>query len=167
VNSVNSKQQQGEPKDQEGSKDTEGNVNTQEGNVPSRDGVANIGGRGLAIGGDVSGSTIVTGDHNVVNAQQLEHRQVLLANLDQLIDATAGLVAEQKEDLRGEIQEIVAADERNEQDEGFFARRLRNIKRMSPDILEVALVCILDPMAGFGAALKKVAERMRKEQEEY
>jgi len=62
-----------------------------------------------------------------------------------------------------ELQAEVAKGD--EADEDFLARRLRNIQRMAPDILEVALATLSNPAVGFGLAVKKVAQRMKESAE--
>ncbi|HBY08693.1 MAG TPA: hypothetical protein DEH22_13260 [Chloroflexi bacterium] len=64
--------------------------------------------------------------------------------------------------MKANVAEIKAEDEKGDQaEESFIARRLRNIQRMAPDILEVMLATIANPAAGFGMVAKKVAEKMQ------
>ena len=59
------------------------------------------------------------------------------------------------------VEEIAAEDQKGEDaDESFIARRLRNIQRIAPDILDVVMATIANPAAGFGMVAKKVAEKM-------
>ena len=44
-------------------------------------------------------------------------------------------------------------------DEGFLSRRLRNIARMAPDVLDVVVATLANPLAGLGVAAKKLAEK--------
>ena len=46
-------------------------------------------------------------------------------------------------------------------DESFLARRLRNIRRMSPDILEIVMLTLADPKIGLRKVVQKVANRMK------
>jgi hypothetical protein len=67
-----------------------------------------------------------------------------------------------KEDLKVDFQEILSEVEKgNQANESFVARRLRNIKRMAPDILETILAAMVNPASGFGMIAKKVAERIK------
>jgi len=84
------------------------------------------------------------------------------------IEASAKASSATKEDLKAEvkgIQETVAeaAKENKKVDEGFLAQRFRNIARMAPDILEVAVATLGDPLAGLGVAAKKIAEKAKEE----
>ena len=139
-----------------------GNVNTA-GDFVKRDKHITAGDRGVAIGGDVTGSTIITGDHNVVGSTvtlQQEYIQQIYSEIDKHSD----LNSLEKEDLKALVDEIKTEDEKGDQaDESFIARRLRNIQRMAPDVLDVVLATIVNPVAGFGMVAKKIAEKMRAE----
>jgi hypothetical protein len=66
-----------------------------------------------------------------------------------------------KSDLKEDVQEVQAAIKEKKVDESFVSRRLRNIGRMAPDILEVILVTITSPAAGLGMVGKKIAEKVK------
>jgi len=137
-----------------------GDINTGGGDFVGRDKNLTVGQGGVHIGGDVSNSNIVTGNNNVVGStitQKAEYLQNLYAKIESRPD-TDQL---DKEDLKSAVAEIAEEDNKGENaDESFIARRLRNIQRIAPDILEVALATIANPAAGFGMVAKKVAERM-------
>jgi hypothetical protein len=66
--------------------------------------------------------------------------------------------------LRTEIEELrQELGKKGKANEGSLMRRLRNIGRMAPDILEVTLATIANPIAGFGVIAKKVAEKAKAE----
>lgn len=113
---------------------------------------------GVSIGGDVSGSTIVTGDHNIIGStitQNEEHIQKVFTRSDERPD-TDPL---DKEDLKTDVKEIQEEVSKGEKaDETFIARRLRNIQHIAPDILEVVLSTIANPVAGFGMVARTIAE---------
>ncbi len=140
-----------------------GNINTGGGDFVGRDKNVTAGERGVAIGGNVSGSTIITGDNNVVGATitlQKEYIQQIFNEIEKHPD----LDQLDKEDLKSEVKELQKEDEKGpEAEEKQFSRHLRNIKRMAPDILEVVLAAVANPVAGFGAIAKKVAEKMKAE----
>jgi hypothetical protein len=80
------------------------------------------------------------------------------------IDRYSGLSIEDKADLRVEISEIQKeAEKRDKANEGFLMRRLRNIKRMAPDILEVILAVLANKAVGLGVIAKKIAEKIKAE----
>jgi hypothetical protein len=65
-------------------------------------------------------------------------------------------------DVKVEIQEVrEELEKQDEADESFILRRLRNIGRMAPDILEVTLATITNPILGFGILAKKIAEKAK------
>jgi hypothetical protein len=116
---------------------------------------------GVAVGGNVSGSTITTGDQNIIGSQ-INQREEFVKNIYTTIEEHPELDEVDKEDLKSEVQEIQQEDAKGEQvDESFIARRLRVIQRMAPDILDVVLATIANPAAGFSMVTKKVAERMK------
>jgi len=72
------------------------------------------------------------------------------------------------EDLKAEVKEIQSqltdAAKKNEAvDEGFLARRFRNIARMAPDLLDVVVKTLVNPMLGIGEVAKKIAEKAKEE----
>ena len=118
------------------------------------------GARGIAIGGNVSGSMIVTGDHNVVGSNFMLQNDCIQQIFTE-IDIHPDLDPLDKEDLKSEVKELQKEDEKGQDaDETRVSRHLRNIKRMAPDILDVVLATIGNPAAGFGMVARKVAEKM-------
>jgi hypothetical protein len=115
----------------------------------------------ISIGGSVSGSNIVVGNHNVVT--NTSSTQNLFAQVYQEIEKSA-LSAGEKEDLKAEYQEIETAVTQGAAiDESWLARRLRNLKRMAPAIAEVALSALAGPGAAVAAIVKQVAEKVKTE----
>jgi len=112
-----------------------------------------IGEQGVAIGGNVSGSTIFTGDRNVVDSMDTQ-QQEYIQQIFEAIESRPDTDPVDKEDSKGETA-----------DETFIARRIRNIKRIAPDILDVLLETIKNPVAGFGLVVRKVAKSMKGESE--
>ncbi len=138
-----------------------GNVNTGGGDFVGRDKNVTAGERGVAIGGNVSGSTIITGDHNVVGSTVTLQAQYIQQIFTE-IDKHPGLDALDKDDLKAAVQELQREDAKGgNADETFIARSLRNIQRVAPDILDVVLETIKNPVAGFGLVARKVAEEMK------
>lgn len=123
-----------------------------------RDRIVTAGDGSIVVGGDVNQSVIVTGDHNRVNINSkfsVVYKQV---------DEHPKLSPADKSDLKSELQTFEDEDKKGpESNEGFLAQRLRNIKRIAPDILDVTLATITSPAAGFGMIAKKVAEKMKAE----
>ena len=86
----------------------------------------------------------------------------LFNNLFATIDRHSKLTREDKADLKVEVEELRQELAKKENaNEGFLMRHLRNIGRMAPDILEVTLATITNPFAGFGIVAKKVADKIK------
>ncbi len=78
------------------------------------------------------------------------------------IEARPATGPEDKADLKIDVQEIQAEIKKGEGvDEAFLSRRLRNIQRMAPDILEVVLAALTGPAAGLSAVTAKVTARIK------
>jgi len=136
-----------------------GNVNTSGGDFVGRDKNVAAGERGVAIGGNVSGSTIITGDRNVVGSTDTL-QQEYIQHIFEAIESRPDTDPVDKEDLKAAVQEIRKEDSKGETaDETFIARRLRNIQRMAPDILDVVIEMIKNPVAGFGFVVRNVVEK--------
>lgn len=86
----------------------------------------------------------------------------LFAPIYERIDSRPGTGPEDKADLKSDLGDVEAEVKKREQaDESVLSRRLRNIQRMAPDILEVVVATLTGPLAGLSTAARKVAERMR------
>jgi hypothetical protein len=137
-----------------------GNVNTGGGDFVGHDKKASGDGRSVVIGGNITGSTIVVGDHNTVTNTNIHH---VFAPVYHAIEQSA-LLPQGKDDLKAEVKEIEAEVVKGELvDESFLARRLRNLKRMAPQIAEVAFAALAGPGAAVAAIVKKVAEKVKAE----
>lgn len=113
--------------------------------------------------GDIEGNINIVG-HDDNSRLGLGGKEVkkLFDALFVKIDQQPTLNEDEKTDLKAEIKELRDELAKNDQaDESFLMRRLRNIGRMAPDILEVTLATITDPIAGFGLIAKKIAEKTR------
>ena len=123
-----------------------------------RDRTVSAGARSVVVGGDVKNSQIVTGDYN-----RLESAYKFSTIFPQ-IDERPNLSTTDKSDLKSELKTFEDEDKKGpESNQGFLAQRLRNIKRIAPDILDVVIAAIANPAAGFGTIAKKVAEKMKNE----
>jgi hypothetical protein len=90
----------------------------------------------------------------------------LFEQLNATIDARPNTPPADKADLKAEVQEIheavkKAGEEQKPPDESFLARHFRNIARMAPDILDVVVATLGNPLAGLGVAVKKIAEKAK------
>ncbi len=132
-------------------------VNIQVGNISGVSGEVNI------VGGDITTNKTVNG----LSAADIKQ---LFDGLYKSIDTHANISSADKEDLKAEVKEIQAtvteAVQKNEKvDESFLSRRFRNMARMAPDILDVVVATLGNPLAGLGVAVKKIAEKAKKDTE--
>jgi hypothetical protein len=139
-----------------------GNVRVSQGDFVAGDKTVKVDKGGVLIGGNVQGSNIITGDKNQVGNQTSAGDQ-LFEELIRRIEKRPNTSREDKEDLKANVEEIKLEAAKGEQaDASFLSRRLRNIQRIAPDIAEVVLATITNPVAGFAKIIQKVAERARK-----
>jgi len=102
--------------------------------------VSPAGSGSVSIGGNVSGSNIVVGDRNQVNHSvntQTNEIAMHFKTIYQAIETSERAPAE-KTDLVADVKEIEAIVQDENVEEDFLTRRLRNLKRMAPDIADVA-----------------------------
>jgi hypothetical protein len=89
---------------------------------------------------------------------------VLYAEIDRRVKTSTA----DREDIKADVQEIQStvtqAAQKNEKvDEGFLSRRFRNIARMAPDVLDVVVTTLGNPLAGLAVVVKKIAEEAKEE----
>jgi len=123
--------------------------------------VSNISGNVNVAGGNI------TTHHTTTGLSVAEIKQ-LFDQLYNVIETNTKTSPADKEDLKAEVKEIQStvteAAQKNEKvDEGFLARRFRNIARMAPDVLDVVVATLGNPLAGLGVAVKKIAEKAKEE----
>jgi len=116
----------------------------------------------IVIGGNVQGSNVVMGSHNTVSNQSVNIAP-LFQSIYQYVDAHPKLQAGKKQDAKEELQEIETALKESKPDESFIARRFRNLKRMAPDIVEVAFETLKNPLGGVAEVVKRVAKKVAEE----
>ncbi|MCS7011368.1 MAG: hypothetical protein NZL98_08360, partial [Anaerolineales bacterium] len=114
----------------------------------------------ISIGGSVSGSNIVVGNNNIVG-KVAEGSSLFLPVYDAI--SRSARSSQDKADLTAEVQEIEAAIAQPQVDESWLARRLRNLKKMAPDIAEIVLAALSGPGAVISTTVKKIAERAQAE----
>lgn len=135
-----------------------GNVTVQGGDVVGRDKI-------IAVTGDGN----VVGNGNVVNVTKtggvdLVQLRAFFESLQKTVEAQSTLPPATKKDVSEELKEVETELKKGEQaDESFLMRRLRNIGRMAPDILDVMLSTFANPVAGLGKVAQKIAEKAKAE----
>jgi hypothetical protein len=109
----------------------------------------------------------VTTHHTITSLSAAEIKQ-LFDGLYSQIDARANTTPADKADLKAEVKEIQStvtqATQKNEKiDESFLSRRFRNIARIAPDVLDVVVAMLGNPLAGLGVVVRKIAEKAKEE----
>ncbi len=107
----------------------------------------------IVIGGDVEHS-------NIILSNQRIDLSLFFENIHQAVEKNDKLASSDKEDVKAELQEIQTALEEPKPDENFLARRFRNIKRMAPEIVEVAFETLNNPIGGVAEVVKRVANKV-------
>ena len=130
-------------------------TNIKVGNISDINGEVNIAGR------DIHKHQITTG----LSAAEIKE---LFDQLYTAIEIHPEIPLKDKAGLKAEVEEIQsavteAAQKNEKMDEGFLSRRFRNIARMAPDVLDVVVATLGNPLAGLGVAVKKIAEKAKEE----
>jgi hypothetical protein len=121
---------------------------------------------------DISGNVNVAGGnittHQTITGLSAAEIKQLFDGLYSQIDARANTSPADKEDIKAEVKEIQStvteAAQKNEKlDESFLSRRFRNIARMAPDVLDVVVATLTNPLAGLGVAARKIADKAKEE----
>ncbi|MBI5822574.1 MAG: hypothetical protein HZB18_00990 [Chloroflexi bacterium] len=116
----------------------------------------------IVIGGSVQGSNIVVGNNNKVSNQSINIAP-LFEEIYKKLDAEKEIKAEEKSDLKAELQEIQTALEEPTPDETFLARRFRSLKRMAPEIAEIAFETLKNPVGGVAEVVKRIIKKAAEE----
>ena len=116
----------------------------------------------VVVGGNVERSNIVVGNNNVVSNQSIQI-EPLFRIIFEAVEKQPQLTPAEKEDVKADLQEVQTALEEPQPDETFIARRLRNIKRMAPEIVEVTVETLKNPIGGVAEVVKRIAAKMAEE----
>ena len=116
----------------------------------------------------IAGRDIVNNNTNISTGLSAVEIGQLFEHLYQTIETRPSTPVADKEDLKSELSEIQttvieAAEKNGKVDEGFLSRHFRNIARMAPDLLDVIVATLANPLAGLGIAFTKIADQARKE----
>lgn len=124
--------------------------------------ISNVSGNLNFAGGDISTHQTINNGLSAADIKQLFDK--LYTTIDTRTDTPQSI----KEDLKAEVEDIQAAvteavEKHEEVEESFLSRKFRSIARMAPDILDVVLATIGNPLAGLGVAVKKIADKAKEE----
>jgi hypothetical protein len=151
------------------------NVGTGQNSVPRRpdpdrrsaepgSGGITIKSRNVKIGGDsVTGDKITTTNTGLSGAEIAD----LFKSIYLQIDGKSSLPLRDKEDLKADVKDVEAETAKvargQKPDESFLERRLRSIKRMAPDILDVIAGTFASPTLGAATVIRKIVDRVKQE----
>lgn len=125
--------------------------------VISTDGGAFIGG-----GVNTTGGKFVGRDDHSKNGLSADEIQLLFKDIYSAIEQKQNITLDEKADVKTELEEVKQELAKGEKaDETFLQRRLRNMGRIAPDILEITLATMANPVAGLGIVAKKIADKMK------
>jgi hypothetical protein len=88
---------------------------------------------------------------------------VLFDELHEKIDANKSIEPQVKKEVHADLKEMQAELEKPEPDDSFLVRRVKNIKKMAPDIADIALETLKNPISGVVEIIKKVSKKMAEE----
>jgi hypothetical protein len=158
------------------SSNTSGGVNLSSGqtdiggDVTGRDKVVsdshtiNTGG-GAYFGGSVTvdhGGKLVGRDDHSVHIQAGTDLAQVFESIYRQIEQRPATPAEDQADLKAEVEEVQAEVAKGEEaNVGFLEHRLRNLKRMAPDILEVMVNALGNPALGIATTIRKVLAKAK------
>ena len=117
---------------------------------------------------NIAGGDITT--HQTTRGISVEEIRQLFEHIYSAIETNTRTSPADKQDLKAEVKEIQStvakATEKNEKiEEGFLSRRFRNIARVAPDMLDVVVATLGNPLAGLGVTVKKIAEKAKEDTE--
>ncbi len=140
-----------------------GTINVSEGYVRQESHTISTEG-GAYIEGNVNtgGGDFVGRDPYKVLGSDMESIAQLFEKIYATIDAHPRLVPTEKEDLVAEVKDVQAEIAKgDEADESILTRRLRNVQRMAPDILDLVLSTLTNPAAGFSVMVRTCADKIK------
>lgn len=120
------------------------------------------GNNSVVVGGNVTGSNIVMGNNNKVSNTTV-NVSILFEEIFKKLSENPSIPPEDKKEVQADLQEMQAELEKEQPDESFLARRYRNIKKMAPDIADIALETLKNPISGVVEIIKKVAKKVADE----
>lgn len=123
----------------------------------SRNEGVSIGGNVNTSGGDITGRDHIETHSGVAGAETIAQA---FAPIYAQIDALTRLSSTERADLQATTLEIQGeALKGKKADEMLLQRRLREVERMAPDILEVILATLANPLVGLGLVAKKITAK--------
>lgn len=120
------------------------------------------GNNSIVINGNVKGGKVVSINNNTVSNQTINITP-LFKKIYEKVEKSKDLNPQEKTDVKEELHEIQTVLEQPDPDETFLARRFRNLKRMAPEITEIALETLKNPIGGVTEVIKRIAQKATEE----
>jgi hypothetical protein len=124
-------------------------------------------GGGTYVGGNMKvdrGSKFVGRDDNSTTGLAGAEIAKLFESIYRQIDTRPDTAPQDKEDLKAEVTDLqTEVAKGDDADKTFLDRKLRNIKRMAPDILEVVVNSFANPALGLATVVRKVMAKAKAE----
>ncbi|MEJ2707358.1 MAG: hypothetical protein P8074_07060 [Anaerolineales bacterium] len=119
-----------------------------------------LAGRDLA-GRDLAGRDIT---HQQDSAQLIEALNNWRDAMNARIEAQSGFSQDEKQDLQDQVDKIQNEAAKGEQaDPSRLEKLVNTLAVMAPDIFEVAVATLANPLAGIGLVMKKIGDKARVE----
>lgn len=121
---------------------------------------------------DTSGTVNIAGrdieTHHTTSGLSAADIKQLFDQIYSRIETRAGTSTTDKEDLKAAVREIQGSVATNAQknekvNEGVLARHFRKIARIAPDVLDVVVATLANPLVGLGVVARKIAEKAKEE----
>jgi len=111
--------------------------------------------KGIAIGRDASAT--VTETHGLSDEALLK----LFDTIYKQVKTNTDLSTQEKDDVKADVDDLKAEAGKDPTtvDESFLARRLRNIERMAPDIIDTIATTAVNPVAGVVSVWQKIVKK--------
>ena len=155
-----------------GKKEKKGKRSSKEKDRDSRSSVAGIqAGRDVRAGRDIAGGDIagrdMAGRDITIQAQSSNLESTLAewkSRMEAWIDSQATLSQDEQKDLKEQVAKIETEAAKGDQADASRLERLINtLAVIGPDIFEVAVTTLANPLAGIGLVLKKIGDRAKLE----
>jgi hypothetical protein len=155
-----------------GNKEEKGKRSSKEKDRGSQSSVAGIqAGRDVRAGRDIAGGDIagrdMAGRDITIQAQSSNLESTLAewkSQMEAWIDSQTTLSQDEQKDLKEQVAKIKTEAAKGEQADASRLERLINtLAVIGPDIFEVAVTTLANPLAGIGLVLKKIGDRAKLE----
>ena len=119
--------------------------------------------------GDVGAGAAVAagrGASAVISASGLAALKKWRAEIESQIDSQPDLSDGEKKDIKDQVAKIQDEAAKGKQaDAGRLEKLINTLAVMGPDIFEVAMTTLVNPLGGVGLALKKIGDKAKVERE--